>query len=332
MSGKQRDLTLLVMTGETAPVKRLRLRRAWLERGAIGLGVFALALSVGLVDYVRLRGDVSDIERMRAENVRHREELKELAGRVGGIAQEFEQLRELERKVRVIANLPASTPEARIPNNAGQGGAEDTDAADDVAPVAPLEPAEDSAEDSAEPVSADAQGPDAELRAAIERIEKRARKMASLLPDQRASLTELVGGLEGRREQLASTPSIWPANGWVTSGYGTRISPFTGRPQFHAGIDIAADFGTPIIAPASGRVVLAGRKGAFGRVVEIDHGFGIRTLYGHTDEVFVRAGQRVERGTRIASVGSSGRSTGPHVHYQVKVGGRTVNPGDYIFE
>lgn len=328
MSEKQRDLTLLVMSGETSPVRRVRLRRVWFKRGAIGLGVFVVALSAAMIDYVRLRSDVSDVERMRVENARQRDELESLSGRVGGIAQEFEALRELERKVRVIANLPESTPEARVPNNAGQGGAEDTDAADDAAAIAPVEPAED----SAVPAPHGAPPADAELRAAIERIQQRARRLAALLPDQRASLEELVGGLEDRREQLAATPSIWPANGWVTSGYGTRTSPFTGRRQFHAGIDIAADFGTAIIAPASGRVVFAGRKGAFGRIVEIDHGFGIRTLYGHTDDVFVRSGQRVERGMKIASVGSSGRSTGPHVHYQVKVGGRTVNPGDYIFE
>jgi murein DD-endopeptidase MepM/ murein hydrolase activator NlpD len=326
VSGPKRDLTLLVMSGETAPVRRVHLRRVWFKRGAIGLGVFALALSAALVDYVRLRADVIDVERMRAENARQRDELEALNGRVGGIVQEFEALRELERKVRVIANLPASTPEARVPNNAGQGGAEDTDAADDAAALSPVSPAPAPAHETTHALDP------ADLRAAIERIERRAHTLATLLPEQRESLEELLGGLEDRREQLAATPSIWPTSGWVTSGYGTRVSPFTGRRQFHAGIDIAADFGTRIVAPASGRVVFAGRKGAFGRVVEIDHGFGIRTLYGHTDEVFVRAGQRVERGTRIASVGSSGRSTGPHLHYQVKVGGRTVNPGDYIFE
>jgi murein DD-endopeptidase MepM/ murein hydrolase activator NlpD len=86
------------------------------------------------------------------------------------------------------------------------------------------------------------------------------------------------------------------------------------------------------VAPASGRVVFAGRRGAFGRVVEIDHGFGVRTIFGHTEDIYVRVGQRVERGTPIAAVGSTGRSTGPHLHYQVQAKGRTVNPGDYIFE
>jgi murein DD-endopeptidase MepM/ murein hydrolase activator NlpD len=131
---------------------------------------------------------------------------------------------------------------------------------------------------------------------------------------------------------LASTPSIWPTEGWVTSGYGYRISPFTGRRTFHAGIDIASDFGTRIVAPARGRVVFVGRKGSLGKTLKIDHGFGLRTFYGHAAEIHVERGQEIERGERIASVGSTGRSTGPHLHYSVEVNGRSVNPRNYIFE
>jgi len=330
MKDSQRDLTLLVMAGETSPVRRLRIRRAWFKQGAIGAAIAFALFSLASVDYVRLRIDATDVERMRAETKRQREEIDALKGDLGGIAQQFEEIRELERKVRVIANLPAGVREARVPTDAGQGGAEDTDGANETsseaAPPAPPET------DAAEPSDPHAALADDELSAAISRIEQRAQRLSSLLPERRASLESLVAGLEDRREQLAATPSIWPTTGYVTSGYGFRTSPFTGRRQFHAGIDIAADFGTPIIAPASGRVVFAGRRGAFGRIVEIDHGFGVRTIYGHTDEVFVRVGQRVARGMRIAAVGSSGRSTGPHVHYQVKAAGRTVNPSDYIFE
>ncbi|HEU4430267.1 MAG TPA: peptidoglycan DD-metalloendopeptidase family protein [Myxococcota bacterium] len=329
MKDAQRDLTLLVMAGETSPVRRLRIRRAWFKQGAIGAAVAFALFSLASVDYIRLRIDATDVERMRAETKRQREEIDALKGDLGGIAQQFEEIRELERKVRVIANLPAGVREARVPSDAGQGGAEDTDGANDASNEAAPPAAPDT--DAAEHIE-QAAPPDEELSAAISRIERRARRLSTLLPERRASLESLVAGLEDRREQLAATPSIWPTTGYVTSGYGFRTSPFTGRRQFHAGIDIAADFGTPIVAPASGRVVFAGRRGAFGRIVEIDHGFGVRTIYAHTDEVYVRVGQRVERGTRIAAVGSSGRSTGPHVHYQVKAAGRTVNPSDYIFE
>ncbi len=330
MSDSKQDLTLLVLSGETSPVRRLRLRRAWFKRGAIAAGAISLGLSVAAIDYVRLRSNAVDVERMRAETARQREELAALSGRLGGLAQEFETLRELERKVRVIANLPERVQEARVPSNAGQGGAEEADGPSSDALVSPPPNASDAGiPEREEPAAALS---DEDLNAAISRIELRASRLASLMPERRESFAALAAGLADRRDQLAATPSIWPTSGWVTSGYGIRISPFTGRRQFHSGIDIAADFGTAIIAPASGRVVFAGRKGAYGRIVEIDHGYGIHTLYGHTDEVFVRTGQRVERGVRIAAVGSSGRSTGPHVHYQVKVGGRTVNPSDYIFE
>ena len=329
MSDAKRDLTLLVLAGESAPVRRIRLRRAWFKQGAVGAAVVAGALSLAGIDYVQLRRDATDVERMRADTARQRSELDALKGQLGGISQQFEELRELERKVRVIAGLPEAPRETRVPSDAGKGGAEDADGLNDAglpneSGAGPAAPSDDHG--GLEPGSKDA------LRSAIDRIELRARKLSALLPERRASLEALVAGLEDRREQLAATPSIWPASGFVTSGYGYRTSPFTGRRQFHAGIDIAADYGTTILSPASGRVVYAGRKGAFGRVVEIDHGFGIRTMYGHTDEVLVRPGQRVQRGTKIATVGSSGRSTGPHVHYQVKVAGRTANPSDYIFE
>jgi murein DD-endopeptidase MepM/ murein hydrolase activator NlpD len=329
MSIPRSDLTLIVMSGETSPVRRLRIRRAWYRKGAIGAGLFVLLLAVGGIDYIRLRVDAVDVERMREEAARQHEELEALRGQVGGIAQQFEEIRELERKIRVIANLPGKVRETRVPIEAGQGGAEDTGLDDATLPAIPPSRLPTEHYEAPDAGETDAVGA---LHAALSRIERRARKLSEFLPERRASLEALLAGLEDRREQLAATPSIWPTEGFVTSGYGFRTSPFTGRPQFHAGIDIAADFGTKIVAPASGRIVFAGRRGAFGRLVEIDHGFGVRTYYGHADEIYVRPGQRVARGTVIASVGSTGRSTGPHLHYQVKAGGKTVNPANYIFE
>jgi murein DD-endopeptidase MepM/ murein hydrolase activator NlpD len=152
------------------------------------------------------------------------------------------------------------------------------------------------------------------------------------VPTRKLSLLDLLEGLEGKSQRLAATPSIWPTSGYVTSGYGNRTSPFTGREQFHAGLDIAADFGTTVVAPARGRVVFSGMNGPFGRMIEIDHGYGLRTHFAHLASAAVKQGQTVERGTPIGEVGSTGRSTGPHLHYGVEVNGRTVDPTDYIFE
>jgi murein DD-endopeptidase MepM/ murein hydrolase activator NlpD len=131
---------------------------------------------------------------------------------------------------------------------------------------------------------------------------------------------------------LASTPSIWPVRGWVTSGFGKRLSPFTGRKNLHTGIDIATRHGTVVVAPADGVVTRVTTKYDMGKLVEIDHGYGILTRYGHNSEILVRPGQRVRRGQPIARVGNTGRSTGPHLHYEVRLNGVPVNPMRYIVD
>ena len=122
------------------------------------------------------------------------------------------------------------------------------------------------------------------------------------------------------------------SGGPPSSVFGTRISPFTGKRQFHSGVDIAGARGTDVIATAAGKVVYAGSKGPMGKSVIIDHGYGVRTQYGHNKEITVKRGEVVERGQQIAALGSSGRSTGPHLHYVVEVNGKTRNPLDYIFD
>ena len=154
--------------------------------------------------------------------------------------------------------------------------------------------------------------------------------LGSELEKKTLSLSELADYLEGQKLLLSSTPSIWPTNGWVSSHFGYRISPFTGRRVFHEGLDVASKIGAPVRATAAGTVVFAGRKNGYGKVVIIDHGFGYMTKYAHNSNMLVHAGQKVFKGEKIALVGSSGRSTGPHVHYEVLVNGVPVNPLKFI--
>ncbi len=141
---------------------------------------------------------------------------------------------------------------------------------------------------------------------------------------------QLIKQLEQKRNLLASTPSIRPVNGWVTSGFGNRISPFTGQTEFHAGLDISNAPGTKIIAPANGRVSFAAEKLYIGNLLAIDHDHGRVTQYGHLKEILVNPGQEVKRGDVIGLVGNTGRSTGPHLHYEVLINGTPVNPLKYI--
>ncbi|MDY0360222.1 MAG: peptidoglycan DD-metalloendopeptidase family protein [Desulforegulaceae bacterium] len=146
------------------------------------------------------------------------------------------------------------------------------------------------------------------------------------------SMEELLGSLEAKRSMLASTPAIRPAKGWITSPFGYRESPFTGKKEFHEGYDIANKHGTPIFAPADGIVSFVGKRGFLGNAVLLDHGHGIITKYGHLSEALVKAGQKVKRGQQIAKMGNTGRSTGPHLHYVIYLNGRPVNPEKYILD
>jgi murein DD-endopeptidase MepM/ murein hydrolase activator NlpD len=231
----------------------------------------------------------------------------------------------------VIADLPAPA-ERTVAPPAGLGG-------DEVeAPLPQLSPEEAGLPKSAPPeVRPEPPAPISSLsgpaRASrVAGLQARALHLARLAESRQESLGGLVDGLRGKSRRLASTPSIWPTEGWVTSGYGQRTSPFTGRRQFHSGIDVASRSGMPVVAPARGRVVFAGKKGPLGRTVILDHGYGVRTTYGHNGKLHVKRGQEVERGEKIAAVGNSGRSTGPHLHYAVQVDGRRVNPMNYILD
>lgn len=135
---------------------------------------------------------------------------------------------------------------------------------------------------------------------------------------------------QDRATYWASMPSVWPSKGWVTSGFGPRHAPLRGGSSFHKGIDIAASPGTPIIAPGDGVVTYAGYKSGLGKVVMIDHGYGLVTLYGHNSVNYVKEGDHVKRGELIASIGATGLATGPHLHYQVEVDGVPVDPMKYI--
>jgi murein DD-endopeptidase MepM/ murein hydrolase activator NlpD len=138
--------------------------------------------------------------------------------------------------------------------------------------------------------------------------------------------------LEEKRNLLASTPSILPTVGIISSGFGYRISPFTGKREMHKALDIATSKGSPIVATADGIITFAGSKGLLGNTVLIDHGHGISTRYAHCYKILKKRGDIVKRGDIIARVGNTGRSTGPHLHYEVRINNIQVNPEKYILD
>lgn len=338
--------TFMLVTDAVSPVRRFQIAKTLVQKVAIGVGVAAAILAIGLWDYTRLRADNGELDDLRVEVAEQREQIQTFEKTLADANAELDGVRELERKVRIIANLPGAAgvggagvtelappvdseadeegevmPPAGVPVHQGPFSATHPDVPpmDGIAPVAPAE---------------------AWIQAGVTSLAARhvvslgemAEALSERADERSDSLVLLVDELEDKRNRLASMPSVWPTKGWLTSRFGPRISPFTGRRQRHAGIDIAGRMGTPIKAPARGRVASIGSRGPLGNSLTLDHGFGVKTFYGHTKEIFVTVGEAVERGQPIAAVGSTGRSTGPHLHYGVHVNGKARDPLNYIFD
>ena len=152
----------------------------------------------------------------------------------------------------------------------------------------------------------------------------------SILKEQ--SVIELWETLSASQSLLSATPSIKPASGPVGSRFGYRVDPINGQMRMHAGLDIVVPPGTPVRAPADGVVSFAGWDDFYGKLVSIDHGYGVLTRYAHNSQIFVQVGQKISKYDVIASTGNTGRSTGPHLHYEVRVNGLPVNPLNYILD
>jgi len=165
----------------------------------------------------------------------------------------------------------------------------------------------------------------AEMHRALQRLELG-------FAHEEGDLKRLSSHLEEQQTLLNFTPSVWPVKGWISSRFGYRVSPFTGRRELHKGLDIVNRKGTPVVVTADGRVVFAGHKHGYGKMVIVDHGLGRLTKYGHLSKISVHSGDSVTRGQELGKIGSTGRSTGPHLHYEVVVNGKAVDPVDYLID
>jgi murein DD-endopeptidase MepM/ murein hydrolase activator NlpD len=157
-------------------------------------------------------------------------------------------------------------------------------------------------------------------------------RLADRIGEETQNLRMLDTLMARAGKMLAALPNRWPVRGAVNSEYGTRLSPWTKAPEFHSGMDIRAERGTRVYAPAGGTVTHAGSHAEYGLTVIIDHGNDIRSIYGHLSRIGLSLGQRVERGAEIGSTGNTGRSSGPHLHYEILVKGQTVNPRAYLWD
>jgi murein DD-endopeptidase MepM/ murein hydrolase activator NlpD len=264
---------------------------------AAGTFVLALPVLIGTGAALKARSDVAALYASAAaleiENANYRAATEALSGQIHGLQS---AINELGAQAALDPSLASSMD--RLPavvKNRAMGGAGTT------APSVTTLPALQSAENTF-----------GLLREILQGIENR--------------LTAARSDVDRRNALAAATPSIWPAHGWLSSSVGRRTDPITGGADYHQGLDISADAGTPVYATADGTVMLAQREGAYGNLITIDHGYGLETRYGHLSKYEVKSGSQVKRGQVIGRVGSTGRATGPHLHYEVRVNGRLLNP------
>ncbi len=313
---KEKGFTIKIVPDVSDTIHTIHLSA---KMAKIGIASFAVALvlfigmfSYGIYTTFFVRSDDAELERLRQVSGMQQEQLLQLSKKADGMQQELDELTQMENELRRMSGTAGAADAAAVPADAanaatvedGQGG-----------PY--MEP--------------DLQN----VGAALTNLETR-------LAVRRASLQQLKQVLEAQQQEFAAllpntpyalkgvsitVPSIWPARGEVSSPFGLRWN----GSDFHPGIDIANDFGTPIVATADGIVTDAGwNAGGYGNKVDIDHGNGIMTRYGHAQSIVVRPGQQVRRGQIIAYMGSTGFSTGPHVHYEVRINGEAVNPAPYL--
>jgi murein DD-endopeptidase MepM/ murein hydrolase activator NlpD len=304
-------ITFILLSGNGS-----RIRQFSSSKWALALGLATVILTVtgvGLLvqDYLRLKQTAAltlelkgAIANRDAEIVHHQKQIECFANEINGLKSKLLALNDFEQKIRVIANLEKPAGESNI---FGVGGS----IPEDLNPSAQLK--------------ADQNQLLRDMHEQVAEIET-----ASMI--QTDGFTSLLDKLEEQKNLLASTPSIRPCDGWVSSRFGYRVSPFTGRREFHGAFDIANREGTPIVAPANGVVTYAAKKRLLGNYIVIDHGYGLVSSYGHLSKMNVKRGEKVKRGDLIAQMGNTGRSTGPHVHYVVKLNGVPVNPERYIID
>ncbi len=295
--------TLLVIPQKKSSIRKVNVSGIFLRFISLVLTIGILSIVYFSYDYVKIKGKIGELAELKELSTIQKKQIDMLDSKVAEFGKKMTELKQFDKKIRIITNLEDEEDDGKL---LGMGG-----------PIP-------------EEKRLDGKMADVE-KVIIGRVHGSIDQLLGEADHQEKSFKELLEFLKKQKSLLATTPSIWPVRGWVTSEFGYRISPFTGRREFHRGIDIATRMKKEIVAPAGGVVTKARPDTGMGNEVRINHGNNIITVYGHMLKSTVKKGRRVKRGDLIGYVGNSGRSTGPHLHYGVLVKGIYVNPRRHLF-
>jgi murein DD-endopeptidase MepM/ murein hydrolase activator NlpD len=294
----QKHLSLIIVPHNKSGYRTLSFSKRVIKSVKIGLIALLLMVLGVTADYVRIRVKGSHLKDLAAENAQQKEALVQYETTVGDLQKKVKAFDDYVKKLNLMAGI--KSPD--VLREVGIGPVEMPDGGQTLPSQLPQV------------------GPGS-LKGLQQKTE-----------DIQKNLDTLVGFFQGQENRLASTPTIYPTVGLMTSAFGWRADPFTRRQAFHYGLDIAAALGNPVVATADGVVIVVNTDKLLGRYVQVNHGLGITTVYGHMSAFKCRVGQRVKRGDVLGDVGQTGKALGPHVHYEVRVNGTAVNPYYYLLE
>lgn len=306
-----KQFTVLFIDDKGSPVRESRISKGLIQLVTVVAFLCVTAIGTGIYKYMNLNHAVaanaqlmSQLEKQQSVIEGQRDQIKSFAQDINALKAKLISLNQFEQKIRIMANLEHKADQASL---FAIGGSMPDDL------------------DTSMPLSQEHDRLVREMHDHMEQVDQ-----ASSV--QESSFDMLMKSLQSKKNLLAATPSLRPVDGWISSDFGYRVSPFTGRKEIHKGLDIATRQGTPIIAPADGLITYSANKWLMGNMVAIDHGFGMVTRYGHIHKFVKHKGDHVKRGDVIALVGNTGRSTGPHLHYEVRLNGVPVDPQKYILD
>lgn len=314
-------ISFLILTHQGAASRQLVTTKKMVKTISLTVAGFLLVGLVAAVymfyDYRHLNKTVAEMKMMEAlvisqqeEIVDQREEIQNFAKKINGLNENLSALKRYEEKVRKIAGIKAPTPAIKKDDEIGKtefgvGGPLPEDVHTDI----------ELNKKHSRLIS--------DMHEQVDQLKRKSNQQSDEIQD-------LLNRLMEKQKRLACTPSIRPVRGQTTSKFGYRQSEFTKKRELHKGYDIGAPRGTQIVATADGKIRFAGREGSFGKMIVIDHGYGYKTRYAHASKLLKKKGDQVKKGEAIALVGSTGRSTGSHVHYEVLKKGVPVNPKKFF--
>jgi murein DD-endopeptidase MepM/ murein hydrolase activator NlpD len=305
----RKKISFLIFSHTGSQIKNLTFSKTILRTIGACFAACLILIAFLVYDYYHLRKTLlskqnleKNIAIQNDEIISQRKQIQKFADEITSLKSKILALHDFEKKIRIIANIERPDEQDNL---FGVGGS----IPEDIDSNLPLEKKHNSL---------------------MREMHQQTQQLDLASSNQEKGFESLFKFLEGQRNLLSSTPAIRPSKGWTSSRFGYRKSPFTGLREFHKGFDVANRKGTQIIATADGTVSYVGTNGYIGKVIKIDHGHGMVTLYGHASKILKKRGDTVKRGDAIALMGNTGRSTAPHLHYEVFLNGIPVNPIKYI--